>query len=124
MAFDVTADKLQERLDAIEGHLPESFFPGLSLADRVERLVEEWRRMLVGLIPHAKVTKDELIGYLAAMQESLAQDDSFEGSVMYSALEEDCAPGEFKMRLIFRVGNSDGQGSMMMLGVMPDGAPV
>lgn len=120
MAFDVTAEKLQEHLDAIEASLPESFFAGLSLPERVQHLVEEWQRMFTGTIPHAKVAKQDLVTYLGAMRESIMDDDSFEGNLMYSCLEEDCDPGEFRVRIVYRVGNTEGQGGLRMLGVMPE----
>lgn len=66
----------------------------------------------------AKLSKDELVDLLKMMVTEIEQDDSFEGSIEYSCLDEQCDRGEFMVRASIRVGNRNGQGGVTLVGVM------
>lgn len=63
-----------------------------------------------------RLTKQQLIETLRDMVESISNDDSFAGSIEYTCLEESCAKGEFMVIGSYRVGNSQGQGGMNLIG--------
>lgn len=74
------------------------------------------------LIP-TKMTKDEFLGILKNMIEAITEDDSFEGNFEYSfigAWYDDLGPTEVEVRGVYRIGNRDGQGGVIMIGTVRD----
>ncbi len=63
-----------------------------------------------------KLTKDELLDTLRGIIALIQADDSFEGNLTYSCLEEGLGRGEFAVTAAFRTGNSMGQGGMRLIG--------
>jgi hypothetical protein len=57
----------------------------------------------------------ELVRELREMAAAIERSDSFEGSIMYSCLDDGLAPGEWEVSGAYRIGNSDGQGGMRIL---------
>lgn len=60
-------------------------------------------------------SKEQLLDILRAMVEAIQTDDSFEGSLEYSATPE---RHQFEVMAFWRVGNSEGQGGSCMVGVI------
>lgn len=63
-----------------------------------------------------RLTKQELIAVLRDLTESIAADDSFEGSLEFTCMDPGCAVGEFMVQASYRIGNSEGQGGMRIVG--------
>lgn len=76
------------------------------------------------------VSREGLVAILRDMADSVAVQDSFEGSIEYSipTEDEDAAvvasdlmlperEGAFMVRASYRIGNRDGQGGVRMVGV-------
>lgn len=59
------------------------------------------------------ISKATLLNTLKHMFEAIEADDSFEGSIEYSATPE---RHMFEARAFFRVGNSEGQGGSIIIG--------
>lgn len=57
--------------------------------------------------------KESLIALLERTLESIKQDDSMEGRIQYTFDSDN--PGEFLVDAFIRVGNSDGQGSCIVV---------
>lgn len=62
-----------------------------------------------------KKTALELANILRNLAEDIEDGDSFEGSFSYTCMLEGLAPQEFEVEAAFRVGNSEGQGGMVIL---------
>jgi hypothetical protein len=69
---------------------------------------------------HVPKTKDELLAILDDIRESVANDDSFEGSIEYLMPEPlGVDPqADFAVRASYRVGNQMGQGSVRLVGAI------
>jgi hypothetical protein len=63
----------------------------------------------------AKISKAELAAALRDMAARIDADDSFEGRISYSCMEEDCGRGEFEVEAAWRTGNSEGQGGSIII---------
>lgn len=63
-----------------------------------------------------KQSKESLIAVLEDILARIKADDSFEGSLSYTAMDEGLARGEFNVLANWRVGNSEGQGGCVMIG--------
>lgn len=63
----------------------------------------------------AKLNKAQLLAVLEDMKKTIEADDSFEGGINYTALEEGLDRGEFHVTGAYRVDNSMGQGGMRLL---------
>lgn len=59
------------------------------------------------------VHKEVLLAALRDMYDSLLNDDSFEGSLEYTAAAE---RHQFEVMAFYRIGNSEGQGRCRMIG--------
>jgi len=59
-----------------------------------------------------KMAKQQLLDVLDALKAAVAADDSFEGSIEYSAMADGLGHGEFEVSGAYRIGNSMGQGGM------------
>lgn len=57
-------------------------------------------------------TKEQLLAALRSIADSIAVNDSFEGSIEYTITGRDT----FDVRACWRVGNSDGQGGCVIIG--------
>lgn len=64
-----------------------------------------------------KMQKEQLIAMLEDMLTAVKMDDSFEGSVQYTVMDDDLGPGEFEVGAFYRVGNSMGQGGAVVIPV-------
>jgi hypothetical protein len=53
-----------------------------------------------------------LVGVLRAMASAIEEGDSYEGSIEYHALPE---PDQYEVEGVFRRGNRDGQGSVILI---------
>lgn len=69
-----------------------------------------------------KMQKEQLIAMLEDMLSAIKMDDSFEGSVNYTIMDEDLGPGEFEVGAFYRVGNSMGQGGAVVIPGKPEPA--
>jgi hypothetical protein len=67
-----------------------------------------------------KKSKDELLALIDRMREAVAADDSFEGSLSYTAMADGLERHEFEVAAGFRIGNSQGQGGMVLVTGQPD----
>lgn len=63
-----------------------------------------------------KMTSADLAQLLSSMANSVSLHDSFEGSIEYSCLSEECGRGEFMVSGAYRIGNREGQGGMRLIG--------
>lgn len=65
------------------------------------------------------VTQPQLLAVLDDVRSRVAVADSFEGSLVYTLPDDDDDPKEVYARIkaVYRVGNSEGQGGMVMIGV-------
>lgn len=67
------------------------------------------------------MSKDELLSLLSLVRASIELDDSFEGSIAFEGSIEYLMPeplgleGDFAVRATLRVGNSMGQGSVILI---------
>lgn len=61
------------------------------------------------------LNKQQLLAVLEDMKKSIENDDSMEGSINYSVMSENLKPGEFEVQAAYRVGNSEGQGSIRIV---------
>lgn len=62
-----------------------------------------------------KVSKEGLLNILQDMIETIKADDSFEGSLSYTVMDDDLGPGEFEVGAFYRFGNSMGQGGAVVI---------
>uniref|UniRef100_UPI003BEEC677 hypothetical protein n=1 Tax=Burkholderia arboris TaxID=488730 RepID=UPI003BEEC677 len=64
-----------------------------------------------------KMTRTELIQLLDDAKRALLSEDSFEGRIRYTCMPENIAlgPDEFEVSAALRVGNSMGQGGMLLI---------
>lgn len=62
-----------------------------------------------------KVDRTFLVKTLRDMAEHVERGDSFGGGIEYSCVDDDLGEGEFEMKCVYRVGNSNGQGEMRIL---------
>lgn len=62
-----------------------------------------------------KMPKADLIAMLKDMIVCIQTDDSFEGTVTYSVMEENLGPGELEVSAFYRYGNSYGQGGCVVI---------
>jgi hypothetical protein len=67
---------------------------------------------------HILQTRRELLAILDDIKSSVERDDSFEGSIEYELREPLVlvGHGSFAVRASYRVGNSQGQGGLVMVG--------
>lgn len=72
------------------------------------------------LVP-TKLTRNELLHVLGLLIDEIKADDSYEGNIEYSCLDERCEAHEFMVRASFRTGNLDGQGGITLIGEVTDG---
>jgi hypothetical protein len=63
----------------------------------------------------SKYTRDTLAAILEDMAKRIRNNDSFEGSIQYSCLDDGLKPGTFNATGPYRVGNSEGQGGVRLL---------
>lgn len=63
----------------------------------------------------ATITREQLLGLIDHMRESIAAGDSFEGRLVY----ETASRGEYRVDTFFRVGNLMGQGGAVMVTTKP-----
>lgn len=62
-----------------------------------------------------KQTKEQLLSILADISAAIQADDSFEGSLSYTVMAEGLERGEFEVEAVYRIGNSEGQGGMVLI---------
>lgn len=62
-----------------------------------------------------KLDKTKLLAVIDRMRKAVEEDDSFEGSLSYSAMHEGLERGEFEVGAFFRIGNSEGQGGSIIV---------
>lgn len=62
-----------------------------------------------------KLTTAELTDLLRHMADSVEAHDSFSGDISYDCMTDECKPGEFLVKGAYRVGNSEGQGGMILI---------
>jgi hypothetical protein len=67
-----------------------------------------------------KMSKEQLIEVLEDMIDVIKADDSFEGSIQYTVMDDDLGPGEFEVGAFYRVGNSIGQGGAVVIQGKPE----
>lgn len=62
-------------------------------------------------------TKEELLATLKDMQAVIEANDSFEGNISYNCMADNVEPGSgnFEVSATYRVGNSLGQGGVVMI---------
>lgn len=63
----------------------------------------------------AKITKEDLLAILRGLVEGIELDDSYEGRISYSCIDEECGPDEFMVEAVYRVDNRYGQGGMNII---------
>jgi hypothetical protein len=63
-----------------------------------------------------KITKAQLLELLDNMKQMVGADDSFEGFIQYTGMEDGLAADEFNVVANMRVGNSQGQGGYLTVG--------
>jgi hypothetical protein len=61
------------------------------------------------------LNKQQLLAVLEDIKKSIENNDSMEGRISYSVMGEDLKPGEFEVEATYRVGNSEGQGSIRII---------
>jgi hypothetical protein len=61
------------------------------------------------------LNKQQLLTVLEDIKKSIENNDSMEGRISYSIMGEDLKPDEFKVEATYRVGNSEGQGSVRIV---------
>ena len=66
------------------------------------------------------MSKDDLINVVKDILSSIEADDSFEGSLNYSCMHPAVNGQEFEVGATYRVGNSEGQGGMVVLDNLPN----
>ena len=64
-----------------------------------------------------KLTKSQLLKVLQDITNSIENNDSFEGWFKYSCLEEECKQEEFMCHGSYRIGNLNGQGGCILIGL-------
>jgi hypothetical protein len=52
---------------------------------------------------------------LRSMAQTIDDEDSFEGHIFYSAMNDHCGPNEFLVSGVYRIGNSLGQGGVRLI---------
>ncbi|MGU3658440.1 hypothetical protein [Methylobacterium fujisawaense] len=62
-----------------------------------------------------KMTKEQALATLDDMRAAICADDSFEGSLSYSFMEEGLGPNEVELSAFYRIGNSTGQGGARVI---------
>lgn len=62
-----------------------------------------------------KLTKPELLAVLDDIRAHVAADDSFEGSLEYSWLDDGLPKGRVRVDSAYRIGNREGQGGMRIV---------
>lgn len=62
-----------------------------------------------------KLTTEELVALLRHMADSVEARDSFSGMIEYDCMTDRCQPGEYLVKGAYRVGNSQGQGGMVLI---------
>jgi len=67
-----------------------------------------------------KITAKELAAVLSDMAQRVEHGDSFEGSIEYTSTDEQ---GAFEVLGSYRVGNSEGQGDIRLIGEPTQYAP-
>lgn len=92
----------------------------LDFALDLERISAHARRVLdltAAEIPSTalKTKTADLAAILHDIAARVEAGDSFEGSISYTCMDEDCRPDEFLIEGAYRVGNSEGQGGMHLL---------
>jgi hypothetical protein len=65
------------------------------------------------------VTKARLLKFFVEIANSIEANDSFEGVIEWSCLEEGLVPGEFELHGFYRIGNSEGQGGSRLIPASP-----
>lgn len=63
-----------------------------------------------------KMAKETLLRFLQGAIDAIGEDDSYEGSIEYSCLDESCGKHEFMVLASVRVGNAMGQGRCILIG--------
>lgn len=63
-----------------------------------------------------KIDKTTLLCLLDRIRDAVEHDDSFEGRLYYTTLDERCGRAEFMVDAFIRVGNSEGQGGSIVVG--------
>ena len=63
-----------------------------------------------------KISKEVLLLLLEDMRKRIEANDSFEGSVEYSCMQDECEKNEFVVKANYRIGNTNGQGGMRTIG--------
>jgi hypothetical protein len=61
------------------------------------------------------LNKQQLLTVLEDIKKSIENNDSMEGRISYSIMGEDLKPDEFEVEATYRVGNSEGQGSIRIV---------
>jgi hypothetical protein len=62
------------------------------------------------------LNKQQLLAVLEDIKKSIENNDSMEGRISYSVMSsENIKSGEFEVDAIYRVGNSEGQGSIRIV---------
>lgn len=70
------------------------------------------------------LTKEKFIELLVDLLTEVKNNDSLQGNVTYDALHPKAGPDEFEVTAYFRVGNSMGQGGVVMVDpVLEDSEP-
>jgi hypothetical protein len=67
-------------------------------------------------VDHVVKTKAELLAILDDIRQCVQVDDSFEGSIEYLMPTDVDPNADFMVRAAYRVGNSQGQGGMCLIG--------
>lgn len=62
-----------------------------------------------------KITTQQLVDALRSIADLIEKNDSYEGTISYSCLEEGLKPGEFEATSFIRVGNREGQGGARIM---------
>lgn len=61
------------------------------------------------------LNKQQLLAVLEDIKNSIENNDSMEGKLSYSAMNENLKPGEFEVEVTCRIGNSEGQGGVRII---------
>lgn len=61
------------------------------------------------------ISKQKLLELLNDITESIKANDSFEGRLSYTCLNDACKKEEFEVDAFIRVGNSEGQGGCILI---------
>lgn len=62
-----------------------------------------------------KLNSQSLVMVLRDMANLIEKNDSFEGQINYTCLDDDCEVGQFEVKAFYRTGNSMGQGGSSII---------